>query len=153
MRRAGFVARFLAVILMSLWVGGLAAYGALVLPVLHARFTVPGTAPVTRQFTGSLNLVALVVLIAWAVALATTGSTWRRRTWRAAWIALVVSAAALAAQFALHVALSRQMDLGVTASRSFYPLHRVYLLVSTVQWLVNLVLIGLAMRPPSEPNP
>ncbi len=33
------------------------------------------------------------------------------------------------------------MDLGRTQSEEFYPLHRVYLIASTVQWLANLGLL------------
>ena len=129
------------VLAMACWVGGLAVYGGLVLHTLHDRFGVPATAPITRQVTGGLNGIGLVAVALWWLARwleGRAGRAWPRR-WRV--VALGLSTAILASQYALHGVLSRQMDLERTHSEAFYPLHRTYLILSTVQWLANLSLL------------
>jgi hypothetical protein len=154
MSRLGFAVRFVGVVLMAVWVGGLASYGAMILPALHARFTPAGTAPITRHFTGGLNGVGLATLLAWGLGLFLNPSNGPTRTRRVSWVLLAASALLLVVEFALHGALSRQMTLHQTRSEGFYPLHRVYLIVSTVQWLANLALLGLALPSgPARPGP
>jgi hypothetical protein len=135
------------VVLMGVWVGGLATYGAMLLPVLHARLTVAGTAPITRQFTAGLNALGLATLLLWALGLSATRRDWSRRAWWSSWALLAASAGLLVVEFGLHTLLSRQMQQGQTSSEGFYPLHRIYLIASSLQWLVNLGLIGVAMSP------
>jgi hypothetical protein len=150
MSRRRFVGIYASVLTMAFWVSGLAAYGGLILPVLHERFGVPATAPVTRRVTWALNLAGVVAVATWALTLALAGRAWPRRARRAMWSLLIGSALMLAAQFALLERLGRRMDTRQTDSAGFYPLHRAYLLVSTTQWLANLALVGLMLGAPSR---
>lgn len=141
------------VLALACWVGGLAFYGGVVLPVLHERFGVEATAPVTRRATSALNGIGLVALGLWWIACWLEGRSGMARGRRWPVVVLGLSTLILAVQFPLHGALARQMDLGRSHSGGFYPLHRVYLIVSTLQWLANLALLLSALRPTVRPAP
>ncbi len=148
MRLWSFVLRSSGLLAMACWIGGLAVYGALVLPFLHERFGVSSTAPVTRHVTLGLNAIGLAALVLGWIEFETIR---RGETRRWAWFRvglLAVSSAILAAQFVMHAMMSGQMDSGRLAG--FYPIHRVYLVASTAQWFVNMAILvqaSLSWRP------
>jgi hypothetical protein len=53
---------------------------------------------------------------------------------------LAVTTLCLVALIILHRLLDRRLD--TAELRGFYPLHRAYLWVSTIQWLTNLALLA-----------
>jgi hypothetical protein len=59
-------------------------------------------------------------------------------------VLLAASAATLAGLVVLHRVMDARLDEGQLAG--FYPLHRLYLWTSTIQWLANVGLLGLATR-------
>jgi hypothetical protein len=136
MRPRALAARSLATLALAVWLGGLAFYGAAVIPVLHDA--VGGTRAgltITPRVTARLNLVGLACLALWwplVVAERGLGST-RARRLRAA--SLGLSSAILATLGVLHQSMEHHLDTSGLAG--FYPYHRAYLLGSTAQWLAN----------------
>lgn len=143
------VRRFLVFQALLLWQGGFLFYTAVVVPV-GTRVLGSGAAQggITARVTDALNVCGVVGLglLAWDVA--STRDPVRRRTAARWWC----WAAAAGCQFVLVVAhqlLDSFMDPGrtyVVIRPPFYPVHRVYLWASTVQWLAGLVLAWLTLR-------
>jgi hypothetical protein len=133
------VARFLAATALAIWIGGFAFYGAAVLPALHQTFGVAASAVVTRRVTNILNAIGLVaVVLAWLVArLERDGPRPRLR-----FSLVATTTATLVLLFLLHRVMDDQIDSDRRGR--FYPLHRVYLLASTLQWFANLGLLALS---------
>jgi hypothetical protein len=133
--------RLTCLVALMVWVGGFMFYGAAVVPALHDALDSFTAGFITRRVTDRLNAVGAVALVLWGAA----GWSERRPGLRAAWYGLLAtSAGLLVALFVLHGVMDDRLDAG--RLRGFYPLHRVYLVVSTVQWLVNLGLLAVALR-------
>jgi hypothetical protein len=140
--------RFLVVVALAFWQGGFTFYAGVVVPV---GMSVVGP---TRQ-----SLITLVVTrwlnLAGTVALAVVGIDllWSRDSslvrLRLRWLCWVVMVLALVALLWLHLHLTAMMDpaaLTVSDREAFYPWHRAYLLISTVQWLCATVFLVLMLR-------
>lgn len=129
---------------LAVWVGGFTFYSAAVIPVLHERLGGVESGSITGEVTETLNAVGVVTVIWW------WGLLWSERgrasrTARTAGAALLaVSTAVLVGLIVLHDIMDARLEAGTL--RVFYPLHRVYLIASTVQWVVNLGLFGTALR-------
>jgi hypothetical protein len=131
--------RTLLLWLFMLWQGGFLFYGAVVVTV---GADVLGTdfdqGLITRIVTQYLNLIGLIVLLAWIWDLAADRQTrWKRRA--AAWLFLVLTLAALAW---LHPRMDAHIDVAgqqLLERSAFRHLHRWYLRISTVQWLAAVV--------------
>lgn len=124
---------------MALWTGGFTFYSAVVVPSLHESFDSFQVGDVTRHVTWVLNLAGLVTVTIWWLGGRPGRSGGVRRVQTAL---LAVTTALLAAQFVLHSVMSARLDAGTV--RSFYPLHRVYLWASTLQWAANVgLLVGV----------
>lgn len=141
--------RFLVIQILALWQGGFLFYASFVVPTgteVLGSATAQGV--ITARVTNALNACGLVALalLAWDIAAARDPSA--RRTSARWWL----WTAALACQFLLlffHMVLVAFMDPGqryVVIRRPFYPIHRIYLWTSTVQWAVCLGLAWLALR-------
>lgn len=156
------VRRFAVFQALLLWQGGFLFYTAVVVPAGTAVLG-SGAAQgvITTRVTDALNLCGLagLAVLAWDVAV-TRDPAPRRTEARWAWWAV-----AAACQFVLLVAhqlLDSFMDPGrtyIVIRPPFYPVHRVYLWASTVQWLAGLALAWLTLRAwaaesvPSEARP
>ena len=141
--------RFLVFQSLLLWQGGFLFYTAAVVP---AGTTVLGSAAaqgaITARVTDGLNALGVVGLgvVAWDVARSRDPLKWRTagRWW--CWAAM------LACQYVMVVAhqlLDAFMDPTgnyVVVRPPFYPVHRVYLWASTVQWAAGLVLAWWTLR-------
>jgi hypothetical protein len=133
----------LAVWLLALWLGGFTFYSAAVIPILHDQLGSPlETGLVTQRATDVLNGIGLVtVALGWTRVLMVRrdrGSALARRRWANHLLALTT--AALVVLILIHRVLDRRLE---TAELSgFYPIHRVYVWVSTIQWLANLGLLA-----------
>lgn len=136
LRGAGLVA-------MAVWFGGFTFYAAVVVPTLHESFESLTVGGVTRQVTWVLNAVGVVTVTLWGLGARPPAKGWLAPWSRSLW---ATTAALLAVEIGLHVALSSRIDRG--AMRSFYPLHRAYLWVSTLQWLANVGLLASIVEPP-----
>jgi hypothetical protein len=136
------LARMLALWALAFWLGGFTFYSAVVIPILHDRLGSSLEAGlVTQRVTDALNLLGVAtIILGWLVTLVKDpdqgpGATGRR--W--APVALTVTTACLAILIALHRVLDLRLD--AAEMTGFYPLHRLYLWVSTVQWLANMTLL------------
>ena len=143
------VRRFCVLATMMFWQGGFTFYAAVVVPIgaevlgghLEQGF-------VTQQVSNYLNLaggVALLVL-AWELTTQADPMRWRRRC---RWIAWAVMVAALAVLLWLHIRLDTLVDPEqqvILDHDVFVPLHRLYLYVSTLQWLAGLAMLVLCLH-------
>jgi hypothetical protein len=102
---------------------------------------------VTQQVTVYLNLtgaVALVFLL-WDIFAARDAATWRRRSRLLLWAGMLL---ALLLLFWLHSRLDELLAAKGRIIRDpevFYPRHRVYLWISTVQWACGLLYLLLTL--------
>lgn len=136
------LARWLCLVTMAVWLGGFTFYSGVVIPVLHDRFDSLDVGAVTQRVTDWLNVLGLVTVVVWGASVRLVDG--RRTRW--AWVvSLALSGVLLAALAVLHEVMDARLDTG--SLDGFYPLHRAYLWLSTVQWLVNVVLLGLAALP------
>jgi hypothetical protein len=135
--------RLILLVALMFWQGGFMFYGSVVITVgaqvlgseLEQGF-------VTQSVTNYLNIAGAVCLTIWGIVLWRERTTWLGWT---LWLGLVVSLAALAV---LHGRMDQRLEFGSHAvtGQGFYSLHRVYLMISTAQWLAALTLLALTMH-------
>ena len=136
--------RLLAVLLLAVWWGGFTFYALVVVPtghqVLHSKVR---QGFITQAVTNKLNVLGVVTLTLllwqWVATRREAGSPGWSRTAGVSWLVL---AASLAALCWLHPRLDTLLDAGqrsVLDDDKFYALHRIYLVVATVQWLAGAV--------------
>ena len=146
---------YLTAAALALWWGGFTFYALVVIPaaqhVLHSHVKVGF---ITQEVTGWINgcgTVALAFLL-WH-RLAEPGGTSRARRWFwIAWLVLLVGQICL---FLLHPQMDALLDFSnreILDEPRFYSLHRVYLCISTVQWLAGLGLLGMFIPQPMGPD-
>lgn len=124
----------------AVWLGGLTFYAAVVIPVGH---DVLGSHRevgfITRQVTPYLNAIGVfAIALGWCEWKAAAQPDNRGTAWILG--ALSLSSVLL---FVLHPVLNDHLDAAtrsIDAPDTFYQLHRIYLLVTTLQWLAGLVL-------------
>lgn len=123
--------------LFAFWQGGFFFYASVVVKVgtdLTSQFD---QGLITRQVTFWLNLSGLIVLLAWIWDLLVERSACLKRRW-VAWALMLIALAILAG---LHPQLDGLIDdenYRLFDRRHFRLLHRIYLHVSTLQWLVSI---------------
>ena len=146
------ILQMLFLVVLSIYIGGFTFYSVVVIPILHDRLGSAFEAGlVTQRVTIALNrLGAATLAIGWcsfaldAVTRRDGGfGSHRSRRWT-----LLGSSLCLVALMALHRVMDQLLEIGV--GTAFYPWHRAYLWVSTVQWVVNLILL-LASSVPLTP--
>ena len=129
---------------LAFWIGGFTFYGAVVIPILHDQLgSALETGLVTQRVTDVLNLLCLVtVTLGWSRAVVERPRGDPRRTcWKSAVGLLAIIAGCLGWLFYLHRRLDDRLAGGEMAG--FYPLHRVYLWVGTLQWLAGVGLLSI----------
>lgn len=139
--------RTLFLLVFALWQGGFMFYGTIVVPV-GARVLESETEQgfITQEVTTWLNACGFAALIGWFGTLLTdrlSGEPIRSRL--ALWMSLL---ALLAGQVILHSRMDGLLDRAthsVIEPDRFYAHHRLYLIVSTSQWLVAIVLLALTL--------
>ncbi|MBN9522055.1 hypothetical protein J0H58_26655 [bacterium] len=141
--------RFLVFQTFMLWQGGFLFYTAFVVPV-GTKVLGSGAAQgaITSRVTEALNAIgaAGVSLLAWE--LAVTRDPDRRRT-AARWWCWAVALVCQYLMLVFHELLVSFMDPDrrhVVIRPPFYPVHRMYLWASTVQWLALLPLAWWTLR-------
>jgi fatty acid desaturase len=132
--------RILLLLAMSVWLGGFVFYGGVVVPVLHDEFGTLDGAAVTRRVTFTLNLIGAGTLALWLVGLRLRDLGAHPRIAVAIILAWLLSTLSLQGLIGLHDTMERRLDAGRMSG--FYPLHRVYLTLSTAQAVANLVLLS-----------
>jgi hypothetical protein len=155
------VRRFLVVQALLLWQGGFLFYAAVVVPIGTQTLGAFAQGRVTRDVTDVLNLIGAIALaaLAWDQWANVESPSCRRTRW-ALWAVL---ASMLAGLFVLHSAVGRHVEFAaggrVTDYPAFYRWHRVYLYVSTVQWVAGLAYTAVTLRawiatpPAAKPGP
>ena len=147
-----FAARYATLTSLSVWFGGFTFYAAAVVPILHDELDVFQAGLITRRVTDLLNCVGVATLAIWWTA------TWRepsrascsRRGYLTRVALLTSTSLLLGFLIILHRVMDQRLD--AMGTRGFYPLHRVYLIASTVQWFVHLALFALtALERRGEP--
>jgi hypothetical protein len=135
--------RWVGLVALSVWFGGFTFYGAVVIPVLHDAMESAEAGNVTRQVTDTLNAIGVGTLAWW------WGLAWSERATGPEWAArtrlglLGLDSAILGGLIVLHQVMDQRLDAG--SLRGFYPLHRAYLMASTVQWVANIALVGVSL--------
>lgn len=141
--------RFLTLMFLLFWQGGFLFYVSVVVPV---GTSVLGSAKdqgfITRGVTQWMNVSGGVALAVMALdVICTMGeSRWGRR---GRWSSVAIMAIFLIALVVLHRRMDAYLDpeIGELLNRrAFYPLHRIYLWVSTFQWVFGLAYLGLTLR-------
>jgi hypothetical protein len=138
------ILRWVGLVALSVWFGGFTFYGAVVIPVLHDAMESVKAGNVTRQVTDALNTIGVGTLVWW------WGLAWSERTMGSRWASrtrlglLGLNSAILGGLIVLHQVMDQRLDAG--SLRGFYPLHRAYLIASTVQWAANVALVGVSLR-------
>lgn len=131
-----------------LWLGGLTFYSAVVVPV-GAEVTDSTTQGfVTRRVVWWLYACGGIYLLTSSDDLRRGAAVYGRRLW-------IVLAVCLALLVALHLSLEPlldPLDQSVRDSTAFYARHRLYLLVTTVQWLVGVFHVSWRLIRPDEPS-
>lgn len=149
---AGTLLRYVSVLGLAFWLGGIGFYGAVVLPAAHERLDSHREIGfVTREVTGTANLLGAVVL----GLLAANGAVAWKRLGKGARVGLAASwGVMLAAQVAL-ILLRAHLDtmLDPAAARvvdrpRFLPLHERYLNVTSVLTLAALVQLWVLLARP-----
>lgn len=143
------IRRYVVTLVMAMWMGGFTFYALIVIPtaakVLGSERQVGF---ITQQVTHWLNLigVAAMLVLLWNV---TVG--WSRQTLRIRWgfvIAWLGIAVAQIGLFITHPLIDRLLDPEqhkVHGYDKFYNLHRVYLILATLQWGAALLYMWLAL--------
>ncbi|MFL5342786.1 MAG: hypothetical protein ACJ8F7_21850 [Gemmataceae bacterium] len=137
--------RFALLVALMFWQGGFTFYGAVVVPVgASVLGSELSQGFITREVTNYLNAAGVVALALWTVDLATErgGRPGLRRTRWPLWLLL---AAALAALLWLHTLMDAHFPL-LLDRRGFRALHRTYLVISTAQWAVSLMLLAYTLH-------
>lgn len=127
--------RTLVLLGFSLWFGGLTFYSLVVIPAAHAVLRSHlRVGFITQEVTRWINVagVSALALLLWDYLAARKERPGRLRlgTW-------AVMAIAQAALLALHPFLDSRLDAtskDIAEPDRFYELHRLYLLITTVQW-------------------
>ena len=140
--------RFVAVAALAFWIGGTTFYALIVVPT--GTRVLGGTEQgfLTEQVTRQLNWIGVATLV---ILLPCMRKSWFHAT---SWLVLAATVAAL---FALHPRVGAHLnhaEQSVTDYDGFYAWHRLYLIVTAVQWLTGLVqLWSLAALSASYPKP
>ena len=143
MRLMLLVLRFVALVAMCVWLGGFMFYGGAVVPIMDEALGRFEAGMITRVVTNRLNLVGGFTVAIWLLLITVEwlDSPRSPRLGRSA--AFLVSASLLVALIVLHGTMDRHLD--TIGTYNFKPLHRMYLMISTVQWLMNLAILGLTI--------
>jgi voltage-gated potassium channel Kch len=149
--------RWFFVVALTIYVGGFTFYSVVVIPILHDRLESAFLAGlVTQRVTDALNLLGVATLsLGWCVYCVRAMHRFRSdppRRWD--FWPLLISSIGLVVLLVLHRLLDRKLETGTLAG--FYPYHRAYLWVSTVQWFANLGLLtnssGVFTPSPESPR-
>jgi len=140
--------RFFVFIAIAVWFGGFTFYSTAVIAtaqeVLHSHLR---AGLITQQVTNRLNLVSLVPLALCLWNLAALRKTNRKRLWRMLGAALAAMILLQVVLFGIHPLLDAQIvGNEVPDGAKFFQLHRLYLVVSTAQWLAILCYIWSTLR-------
>jgi hypothetical protein len=144
MTQVRFWVRFLAIVAMSVWLGGFMFYGGVVVSILERALGRLDAGMITREVTNVLNGIGVMTVAVWWLLLVIERGDSTRLCRVARTGALTFSSLSLVVLILLHVLMDYHLDRhGV---HGFRPWHRAYLIASTAGWVANLVCVGLTLR-------
>ena len=137
---------FFVISIWSLWIGGLTFYALVVVPIGGALVGETQQGFITQQVTQWLNVIGTVALfaLAWHAA---------RRRVAGQWLNLGLLSAVQAGLIVVHFQLTPMLDaqtIEVLDPDRFYQVHRVYLLLTTVQWVLGWRHLWLVIKQPAR---
>ncbi len=145
----GAARRFVLLQALMLWQGGFLFYVTFVVPTGTAVLgSAAAQGVITRRVTDALNGCGVAGLALLALELALTRDPVARRT-AARWWLFAFAAFCQYCLFTFHLLLDAFMDPTgrvVVIAPPFYPVHRMYLWASTLQWAAGLALAWLTLR-------
>lgn len=140
--------RLLVVQMLMLWQGGFLFYTSAVVPQGTELLGAAGQGAITARVTDTLNAVGTIGLAVLALELIRTRDPNKRRT-ACRWAAWGVAFVCQGFLIYLHLRLESFMDEDrryVVVRAPFYPVHRMYLWASTLQWTACLLLTWWTLR-------
>lgn len=151
------VLRYVGVVGLAFWLGGIAFYGGLVIPTAHEILDSHREIGfVTREVTSTANALGAVVL---GLLLGHAVVSWKRLGKKGR-IALAASWAVMAgaqvALFLLRAHLDTMLDptaMRILDRARFMPLHERYLNVTSILTLAALVHLWVMLSVPKPPSP
>lgn len=139
--------RLVVLVSLMFWQGGFMFYGGIVVSV-GSRVLGSDTQQgfITQSVTDALNTAGFVCLIIWGANL-----WWERRdVFRYEWLAFATTFALLIALVVIHLGMDRVLDIRttvVTNHQHFGRYHKLYIGISSVQWLLSLLMLfGALLR-------
>ncbi len=144
--------RFFLFLLLSFSFGGFLFYAGVVVPIGSSVLGTTTQGFVTRLVTNALNAAVAVTLVfmIWEVFAGKHRRSASCNRWLSLWVA-VISVCWLVL-VGLHPLLDSLLDteeFAVKQHSRFYGLHRVYLWVSTIEWLGSLPFLWILVNSPA----
>jgi hypothetical protein len=128
----------------AVWVGGFTFYSAVVLWAIHDEYGSFDAGKITQRVTDWLNVIGVGTVVVWWCLVLLERELSPRLTRRLRYALLAVTTLLLGFLIVDHRILDDRLDAyGLTG---FYAYHRVYLIVSTAQWALNLAIIPVSLR-------
>lgn len=136
--------RFSALVGMCVWLGGFTFYGGIVIPILDEAIGQVDTGMlVTRYVTKNLNLIGFSTVSLWWWLLFLEHDKRSRLVRWGRCALLIFSTVCLGLLILTHRVMEQHLDH--SGLKDFKPLHRTYLMVSTIQWAANLGILGFTI--------
>ncbi len=140
--------RSLVLAALFFWQGGFTFYTSIVVPIGTNRLGRVEQGFITREVTEHLNVAGVIALLVmgWDLVAARDPSRFRNRLRMGLWVLLWVGLAGL---FWMHQRMDGLLDASdssVRDAKAFYPLHRVYLWISTGQWGCGLAFLWTSVQ-------
>ena len=135
--------RSAAILGLAVWFGGFTFYAGIVIPILHDELGGMDSGAITGMVSKQLNGIGIgAMLVAWVTAIVERKSQpgWNRWANWGRWTLLIATTAILIFLIALHPIVQDYLDNG--PRRDFYLMHKIYLIASSIQWGINVVLIA-----------
>lgn len=137
------VLRLLRLWTLAFWLGGFTFYTGVVIPILHDQLGSPlETGLVTQRATDVLNWIGVALIgVGWV---ATQMERAAEYSWHAFIRWQVGAFAVMTVSQSVLLILHRVLDLRLAAGKmaGFYPIHRVYVWTSTLQWAAGMILLA-----------
>jgi len=139
--------QFLLLVSLMFWQGGFMFYGGVVVDVggrILGSETQQGF--ITQSVTNYLNLAGLVCLLVW------TEQLWHERkrgVTKLEWGTLIVMGVSLAMLAGIHLSMDQSLDsvaVNVINPTRFDINHKLYIGISSLQWLASLTLLFLTLQ-------
>lgn len=139
--------RFVLLVSLIFWQGGFMFYGGVVVPVgSHVLGSDTQQGFITQAVTNYLNLAGIVCLLVWCLDYCCDR---QRGVSKLEWFSLLLMFALQIVLVVVHLKMDQLLD-GKTTSvidpRQFGTFHKIYIGSSSLQWMIGLFMLLLALR-------